>query len=1110
MKRLLKQPDFLGFSFLFLLVFLFLWQGTVAGKVLLPADTLYSFLPWEPYAASFGVGVPRNDLIADMVLQNYSWKELAKDSFLRGELPLWNPYVFTGVPFLAGGQAGVLYPIGLPLFTLLPTAQAYVWFIALHLLVGGLGTYVYLRAIDTGRWGALLAAVAFSLAGFLVVSFQWPQVVSAAVWLPVVLLCLEQLFKQVEERSLEGPAGVSSRWLGMPFWTLLGAVAVGLSLLAGHLEISFYLLFSVTAYALVRLALMLRELGPGWRLVKATAGAVLLVGLGCALAAVQLVPSYELLMENFRAGAATFGQVAGWALPGSQLLAFLMPDFFGNPTHHFYFDAIRGVDLPVVGSADLAGQLRSYPFWGLKNYVEGTAYLGLLPLILAGAALLLRRDRYTAFFAGYGLFALLLAFGTPLYALFFFGVPGFDQLHTPFRWLYPYSFCVIVLAGRGADALLSARPAGTQGAEQWCRRWLGPGVAFVGALVLIAAAFSRLGLPLSLGFASSLLDASAALQAAFPSPEMLYSYQLRNLFIFGMMLLLSGVALMLVRGAGTGMTSDRGPGGRGTHSFHPDPVEGRTGLAGGLPRPAARVIEFLRDKAGPVALLGVLTVDLVGFGWGLISFSDPRLMSFVPPALQWLQRDQEPYRIATYGSDDVLPPNSALLAGLHDVRGYESVIPRQYVEFWGLLEEPSQLLYNRLDRFTDPKALATPLLDLMNVKYVLTGQPLAQEGFTLVYQEEVFIYENQEVMPRAYAVFDAHDVGSELEARQLLSGRTADLRRTVVLQGAASESRRPASARPMQAARILHYGPNRVVVAVDMPQAGYLVLSDAFFPGWRAQDEGGRKLPVLRANAVFRAVALEPGHHTVTFTYFPDSLKLGLYISFLGGVLCLLTAAYWGWRRFYREAAETSVVRRVVKNSVTPMAGQVVARAVDFGFAIFMLRILGPTQYGGYAFAVVLIGYFAILTDFGLGTLLTREIARDPSQANRYVANSLIRLGALRSVRAAAARHRLVVFLALCSPCGRGDHGGAIHDKPGAQWHRRCAECGLFRPRKDGVSGSGQRGYHRTAGHLGHSGLALRVGYHRPGRGLYRRQHGDGPGLRGVGDAHLLPAPSGI
>ncbi|HLC30910.1 MAG TPA: YfhO family protein, partial [Dehalococcoidia bacterium] len=261
MKGLLRRPDFLAFAFLLLLVLLFLWQGTLAGKALLPTDALFSFLPWRPYATQLGVGIPHNELIADMVLQNFGWKELIKSTLLQGQLPLWNPYVFTGMPLLAAGQGAALYPPAALLFTLLPIAQAYVWFTALHLLLGGLFTYFYLRVIGAGRWGALLAAAAFSLSGFLVVSFQWPQMVGAAVWLPFLLACLEQIFHSAERRPPVSRQEAWGQWLGTPFWTIAGAIGIGLQFLAGHLEISLYILFMLLAYAVVRLGLMTREQG---------------------------------------------------------------------------------------------------------------------------------------------------------------------------------------------------------------------------------------------------------------------------------------------------------------------------------------------------------------------------------------------------------------------------------------------------------------------------------------------------------------------------------------------------------------------------------------------------------------------------------------------------------------------------------------------------------------------------------------------------------------------------------------------------------------------------------------------------------------------------------
>jgi len=116
----------------------------------------------------------------------------------------------------------------------------------------------------------------------------------------------------------------------------------------------------------------------------------------------------------------------------------------------------------------------------------------------------------------------------------------------------------------------------------------------------------------------------------------------------------------------------------------------------------------------------------------------------------------------------------------------------------------------------------------------------------------------------------------------------------------------------------------------------------------------------------------------VTFNYSPDSFKLGLYLSLLAGVVLTLTLAYVVARRFLLVSGQPRALRRVAKNTVTPIAAQALGRCIDLGFAVVTLQILGPREYGGYAFAGALIGYFAIVTDFGLGTLLTRDVARDP------------------------------------------------------------------------------------------------------------------------------------
>ena len=85
-----------------------------------------------------------------------------------------------------------------------------------------------------------------------------------------------------------------------------------------------------------------------------------------------------------------------------------------------------------------------------------------------------------------------------------------------------------------------------------------------------------------------------------------------------------------------------------------------------------------------------------------------------------------------------------------DVRGYDSIFPMQYRRYMELIQPQYELDYNRIAPISDPTALDSPLLDLLNVKYVITQEPIASPKYTLVYSAEVQIYQNMTVMPRAY------------------------------------------------------------------------------------------------------------------------------------------------------------------------------------------------------------------------------------------------------------------------------------------------------------------------------------------------------------------------
>jgi O-antigen/teichoic acid export membrane protein len=203
-------------------------------------------------------------------------------------------------------------------------------------------------------------------------------------------------------------------------------------------------------------------------------------------------------------------------------------------------------------------------------------------------------------------------------------------------------------------------------------------------------------------------------------------------------------------------------------------------------------------------------------------------------------------------------------------------------------------------------------------------------------------------------------------------------------------------------AQVTRYASNEVVVRASSSQPAWLVLADSYFPGWKAyrQAAGGdsvaqeTELTIHLADGNFRAVYLEAGAWDVRFKYTPMSFKLGLYGSFLAAIIMLFLLGIWAWGKLYRESADDQPVKRIAKNSLAPMAMALMNRLIDFAFALLMLRILTPEGAGRFQFAVVFIGYAEILTRFGLGTLLTREVARDRGQSSSYFSN----VGILRTL----------------------------------------------------------------------------------------------------------------
>ncbi|MCZ6601835.1 MAG: YfhO family protein, partial [Planctomycetota bacterium] len=173
-----------------------------------------------------------------------------------------------------------------------------------------------------------------------------------------------------------------------------------------------------------------------------------------------------------------------------------------------------------------------------------------------------------------------------------------------------------------------------------------------------------------------------------------------------------------------------------------------------------------------------------------------------------------------------------------------------------------------------------------------TGEPVAGDlgfgihfvspasRFRVAHRGEVAIFENRFALPRAYVVPRATWVSGQREALQQLEASGFEPRRSVILESGNRVSVPPEEARPAWSAdgsraSIEEYGANRVKISVDAEGAGYLVLLDAFHPGWQATVNGEART-IYAANGLFRAVRVDPCPQIVEFTYMPLSFLLGL------------------------------------------------------------------------------------------------------------------------------------------------------------------------------------------------------------------------------------------
>ena len=795
----------------------------------------------------------------------------------RGELPWWDPSQALGVPHVSEVHYAVFYPPAwLPQVFGLRGLGLLAWF---HLLAAGGGMLLYLRALRRGRTAALTGALAFALSAWTTARLQSFPAVGAAVWLPWMLWGLERGARFGKARSY-----------------LAAALALALSLAAGFPQVSLLGVAVAGWLELARLVSRRRSVG---RTLRAAAFSLGAVGLGCLLAAGQLLPTLEYMRSDSARAEQDAAVLAQDGIEWPLLAHLVAPDLYSCA-------ALTGphpVALGTLTQATLPAAL---------NRAETSMGIGVLGLLLALLAVLFGRTGATRAWA----LLVLLCFGLLLYP------PAFEaaarwlpvlRFGSPKRLLFVVTTGLAVLASGGADLVCRERLRVT------AMGWVAALAATTWAVVLM------LGVPsaetpgdvdawaLDLAAQHGLdLTTAEEVYAGVPLPR--ESFELASATSFRSTLVMLAVALLAVV------------------LFRPRKTNTDAGWTSLVRR-------------APDALPLVLAAELLITAFPLLRsaptegvFDLPGTLAMPDPPVVQLVRDAVgervvPARVGRVGDEPSwLRPNLPVLFGLLDLQAYAPMAPRRTLELLAAIAPDGTYTGSHVGGFRSGDQLASPLVDLLGVDVVLTSDANVEApGFVQTGQAgAIRVLRNDEAYPHAWCVSELRvsparddrpgdwidDPGFDGRVTAALESppppgavpadelRADELRADELPADEPSTDELPADELPAperlpfgsRVVDVVEWHPGGMELHVGPGPGGALVVAESFHEDWQATVDG-RPAAVVRADHALLAVPLaEGGSARVELRFAPTRPEQGLWFG-AGGLLLAIAAVSWFDRR---------------------------------------------------------------------------------------------------------------------------------------------------------------------------------------------------------------------
>lgn len=773
----------------------------------------------------------------DLFHWGYPAKAFYVEELKNGRFPLWNPYQYLGTPYAANISMSVYYPLNV-LFFVLPFYTAFKYHIIVHYFLFGLFNYVFLRGLRVSPFSSSLASVVLMFSGYVVFLHSQSIFLQSAIWLPLVLYFFM--------KSLHNNRAFT--------WIVFTCLALSVQCLGGNPQDVFVSLLFMLFIGFHKVLFAKEKASSAKAFVRAF-GSVGVLSLG--LSAIQLLPAAELISLASRGAGLSFDQATIYSFNPVRLLEFVIPFPFGTiiPDNTYYGQFL------INGDSNLP--------WTLS------VYLGLLPLFFIIVASL-RNKSISSLFIFIALFFLFISFGkhTPAYYLCHKIVPGFGLFRYPEKYLFAVTFSLAVLSGFGCDGFfrfngflkrIASRSHATRRARlkrgyRFVEKWAVFTVVTISAccvmLLLFDSAliagyrllFKALHIRLSSDAASSAFLKSLVHFTSFSIPLLLLTYAYRK---GSLRKSLFQTLVMAVLFADVALAN------KNLVYYTPHQLYEAT------PQLAARISALAKETGRfrihrtPMTYAGQYANEAT---------------------------DLNRYEKQRLWEKNTLKKNIGTVYHLPYFDGYETFEIRDYVEFFDAL-----------------KQYPAKLLSLLNVRYIIV--PEKDTYFTeddsflprlQSIQDRVKVVENTRCFKRAFIVPNAVCSTGAAELLNKICETGFDFATTVAIQ---TEKPCPSAggnvglerASDKYVCTIVAYEPDYVRIDATVKHDAYLVLSDTYYPGWNGFVDG-KKVPVLKANYVLRALSVPKGSHTIEFRYEPTSFKLGMVVTVLTVLLLVVLA----------------------------------------------------------------------------------------------------------------------------------------------------------------------------------------------------------------------------